>query len=65
MIEVNEMSKTYIVYLPTGEIFIKAECVRTCYEVKELTFYNKDGYLLIPVAQFNIYNIYGWSEYHA
>ena len=31
---------------------------------KDKSFYNEDGHLLVPVAQFNLYNIYGWSEYH-
>lgn len=65
------MTKPYVVYLPTGEMIIKADCVRKGEDKNELIFYVKRkeegyvNYMFIPVAQFNLYNIYGRSEYNA
>lgn len=61
------MSKWFIVYLPTGEKFIKADKVETAvgYNSDLLIFRKKeDEMFLVPVAIFKLGNIYGWSEYH-
>lgn len=61
------MPKTYIVYLPTGDIFIKADGYIKFEEYnKEVVFYIIDDVgLTVPIAQFNRNIIYGWSEYNA
>lgn len=58
------MSKTYIVYLPTGDKIIKADAYRVHYEDDVVVFYNTDNILMVPVAQFKLHTIYGWSEYN-
>lgn len=62
------MIKTFVVYLPTGEIFIKADRVeRTIFNNKDILIFRRDDdeKFLQPAAVFNLDNIYGWSEYHA
>lgn len=60
--------RRFIVYLPTGGVFIDADFVKKGEDKNEIIFYMKRkeegyvNYMLIPVAQFNLYNIYGWSE---
>lgn len=59
------MTKTYIVYLLTGDKIIKADAYRVHYEDDVVVFYNKDDILMVPVAHFMLHTIYGWSEYNA
>lgn len=67
----EQKRKTFTVYLPTGPIYIDADCVTKGEEKNEIIFYIKKkeegyvNYMLLPVAQFNLYNIYGWSENNA
>lgn len=58
----EQKRKTFTVYLPTGDKFINADACRVHYEDDVVIFYNTDGRLMDPVAHFNLYNIYGWSE---
>ena len=58
------MSKTFVVYLKTGDKFIKADAYKVHYEDDDVVFYNIDGLLMVPVAYFMLHTIYGWSEYH-
>ena len=58
-------SKTFVVNLPTGDKFIKADGYRVYYDDENVVFFNTDsGILTTPVAHFMLRNIYGWSEYH-
>lgn len=59
------MSKTFIVYIPTGGVFVTADGYRVHYDDNVVVFYNTDDILMVPVAQFMLNNIYGWSESHA
>lgn len=59
------MSKTYVVYLPTGTVFVTADGYIKFEETdKEVVFFIRDEFTTVPIAQFNRNNIYGWSEYH-
>lgn len=60
------MIKTYIVYLPTGAIFIKADRIerRLVNNTDILVFRIEDDKSSHPAAVFNLGTIYGWSEYH-
>lgn len=64
----DKQRKIFTVYTPNGAIFIKADFVTKGGEKNEIIFYTRrknEGYvneMVIPVAQFNLYNIYGWCE---
>ena len=60
----EQKRKTFTVYLPTGDKFIKADAYRVHYEDDVVVFYNTDGILMVPVAHFMLHTIYGWSEHN-
>lgn len=61
------MSKTFVVYLPTGDKFITADKVETAVgDNSDLLIFRKveNDIFLPPVAIFKLGNIYGWSDHN-